>query len=70
MAAAKLGVAGRPKVGEDTLEECTVELGRASRDGERPPPGGSGEEDRGGAPPPTYFFCVKVKENMACDRED
>lgn len=56
MADAKLGVPGRPKVGEDTLVDgCIVELGLASLEGDRPP-GGRGDDDRGGGPDPTYFF--------------
>ena len=75
MAIAKLGVAGRPIVGEATLllagegPPAYIEPGRASLEGERPP-GGRGDEDRGGCPEPEYFFCVKVREKMACDRED
>lgn len=71
---AKLGVEGRPKVGEETLPPegcCIIDPGRARRDGERPP-GGSGEEERVGSPmpDPVYFFWVKVKENIACERDD
>lgn len=46
-----------------------MDEGRARRDGDLPP-GGNGEEERGGNPEPVYFFCVKVRENIACDRED
>jgi len=71
---AKLGVEGRPKVGDETLPLeccCIIDPGRARREGERPP-GGSGEEERvgGPAPNPLYFFWVKVKENIACERDD
>lgn len=68
-----LGVEGRPNRGEAiplaTGEPLYIEPGRANLEGERPP-GGSGEEDRGGWPEPVYFFWVKVKEKMACERED
>jgi hypothetical protein len=71
---AKLGVDGLPKVGEETLPLegcCIIDPGLARRDGERPP-GGSGEEERvgGPVPEPVYFFWVKVRENMACERDD
>lgn len=74
IATAKLGVDGRPIVGEATLlvgegPPAYIEPGRASLDGERPP-GGSGEEDLGGFPEPVNFFCVRVSENIAWDRED
>ena len=73
MAATKLGVEGRPNVGDDTRAPDTglvyIDPGLASREGERPP-GGSGEEDRGGGPDPVYFFCVRVREKIACERED
>ncbi len=74
MADVKLGVPGRPKVGDETLLPAApppyiVEVGRARRDGERPL-GGRGEEERGGGVEPVYFFCVSVRENMACERED
>lgn len=69
----KLGVEGRPKLGEALPVEgcCIIDPGRASREGERPP-GGSGDEERveGTPPEPVNFFCINVKENMACDRED
>lgn len=61
MPEAKLGVDGRPKVGEDTRlpedEGGIMELGRARRDGERPP-GGKGDEERaeGLGPEPVNFF--------------
>ena len=58
MADWKLGVAGRPNVGEDTLLPPAgpiTEPGRAIRDGDRPP-GGSGDDERGGAPLPVNFF--------------
>lgn len=60
MAAWKLGVDGRPIVGDDTLGPVGddpvlyKEPGRARREGERP--GGRGEEERGGRPEPVYFF--------------
>ena len=75
MAIAKLGVEGRPNVGEATLFPETEELpaytepGRASLEGDRPV-GAKGEDDLGGCPEPVNFFCVKVRENIACDRED
>lgn len=74
IADAKLGVWGRPKVGDATRDPVPVaplytEPGRASREGERPP-GGSGDEDRVGEVGPVYFFCVRVRENIACERED
>jgi hypothetical protein len=73
MAIAKLGVEGRPNVGEPTLfpEAPTAyrEPGRASLEGDRPA-GGKGEDDLGGCPEPVNFFCVKVRENIAWDRED
>ncbi len=46
-----------------------TEPGRPIREGERPP-GGSGEEDRGGGPLPVNFFWIKVKEKIACERDD
>lgn len=61
IAEVKLGVPGRPKVGDDTLPPAApppytiVEDGRARRDGERPL-GGSGDDDRGGGVEPVYFF--------------
>lgn len=68
MADWKLGVDGRPKVGEETRlvveEPYIMEPGRAMRDAGRPP-GGSGEEERGGGFEPEYFFCVSVKEKIA-----
>ena len=69
----KLGVPGRPNVGDETrppggLEPMT-EPGRPMRDGERPP-GGTGEDARGGGPLPVYFFWTRVREKMACERED
>lgn len=39
------------------------------RDGGRPP-GGKGDEERGGGFDPENFFCVRVKEKMAWDRDD
>jgi len=75
IAEAKLGVWGRPNVGDDTLvalleeEGVYTEPGRARREGERPP-GGNGETERGGGLVPVYFFWVRVREKMACDRED
>ena len=66
MADAKLGVEGRP-VGDPGLEY--MDPGRANREGERPP-GGRGEDERGGGPEPVYFFCVRVREKMACERDD
>lgn len=72
----KLGVDGRPKVGEDTRlpedEGGIMELGRARRDGERPPPGGRGDEERAGGlgPVPVNFFWVRVREKIAWDRDD
>ncbi len=68
----KLGVAGRPKVGEETrlpLAAPMTEPGLPMREGERPP-GGRGDDERGGGPLPVNFFCVSVKEKMACERED
>ena len=47
-----------------------IEPGLANLEGERPPPGGRGDEDRGGIPEPVNFFCVKLREKMACERED
>jgi hypothetical protein len=57
IAEAKLGVAGRPNVGDATVFPAPVYVdpGRVNRDGERPP-GGSGEEERGGGPEPVYFL--------------
>ena len=75
MADAKLGVEGRPNVGEATLFPDGVEPpeykepGRVNLEGDRPP-GGKGEDDLGGGPEPVNFFCVKVRENIAWDRED
>ena len=73
MAIAKLGVEGRPNVGEETLfpeaAPAYREPGRASLEGDRPV-GGKGEDDLGGCPEPVNFFCVKVRENIAWDRED
>jgi hypothetical protein len=73
LADTKLGVAGRPKVGEDILAPPAgpeyMDPGRARREGERPP-GGSGDEERGGGPEPLYLFCVSVREKMAWDRDD
>lgn len=69
----KLGVGGRPKVGEETLAPGPpapyTEPGRASLDGERPV-GGNGDDERGGGPEPVNFFWVRVKEKIACDRDD
>jgi hypothetical protein len=69
----KLGVEGRPNVGDPTRApdagEEYIEPGLASLEGERPL-GGSGEDDRGGGPDPVYFFCMRVMEKMACERED
>lgn len=74
IADAKLGVPGRPNVGEETRLplpfEYMVEAGLASLEGERPPPGGRGELERGGAPEPVNFFWIRVREKMACDRDD
>ena len=67
-----LGVPGRPNVGEETRlpgEPARMEPGRARREGDRPL-GGSGEEERGGGPEPLYFRWTRVKEKMACERED
>ena len=76
MADAKLGVEGRPKVGEDTPFPETeggppeyMEPGRASLEGDRPP-GGKGDDDLWGCPEPVNFFWVKVRENIAWDLED
>lgn len=74
MAVWKLGVAGLPMVGDDTLallEPILVynDPGRARRDEERPP-GGNGEDERGGKPEPVYFFWVSVREKIACERDD
>lgn len=73
MADWKLGVAGRPNVGEEKRlvveEPYIVDPGRAMREPGRPP-GGSGEEERGGGFEPEYFFWVSVKEKMACERDD
>lgn len=75
IAETKLGVEGRPpKVGDATrlapaAEDPYMDPGRARREGERPP-GGSGEEDRGGGLEPAYFFCVSVREKIACERDD
>lgn len=61
MVEAKLGVDGRPNVGEEArlaavLGPVIRDPGRARREGERPV-GGSGDEDRtGGAELPVYFF--------------
>ena len=58
LAATKLGVDGRPNVGEDTLPpllEVYNDPGRARREGERPP-GGRGDEERGRGVEPVYFF--------------
>lgn len=58
IAAAKLGVEGRPpRVGEEALPlGLYTELGRASLEGDLPP-GGRGEEERGGTfREPVYFF--------------
>jgi hypothetical protein len=69
----KLGVGGRPNVGDDTLALVLVdeytEPGRARREGERPF-GDNGEEERGGGVEPVYFFWVRVSEKIACERED
>lgn len=66
---AKLGVPGRPRVGEVTrielLGPAYIEPGRASREGDRPVCG-RGE----GGIVPAHFFCVRVSEKMACERED
>ena len=63
MAAAKLGVGARPKVGDDTREEpMTIDPGRAILDGEGVD-GGPGD-DRAGVVP-VNFFWVKVREKMA-----
>ena len=67
-----LGVPGRPNVGEETRfpdEPARMEPGRARRDGDRPFRG-RGEEDRCGRPEPLYFRWMRVKEKMACERED
>ena len=72
MAEWKLGVAGRPNVGDATREAefwPITEPGRPIRDGERPP-GGIGEDERGGGPLPVYFLCVSVREKIACERDD
>lgn len=72
MADWKLGVDGRPNVGEETRLPPAgpmTDPGRAMREGERPF-GGRGEDERGGSPLPVYFFCVSVREKMACERED
>jgi len=75
MADAKLGVEGRPNVGEATLfpevdgPPAYMEPGRASLEGDRPPRG-RGDDDLGGCPEPVNFFCVKVREKIAWDRED
>lgn len=73
MALLKLGVPGLPNVGDETrfpeAPPCMVEDGRARRDGDLPP-GGNGEEERGGGLDPVYFLCVRVRENMAWERED
>lgn len=62
-----MGDATREPVAE--LEVPYTDPGRASLEGERPL-GGKGDDDRGGAPEPVNFFCVKVREKMAWDRED
>ena len=55
MAAAKLGVGARPKVGEDTREEpTTIDPGRAIRDGEGVD--GAIGDDRAGTMVPVNFF--------------
>lgn len=70
-----VGVAERPNVGDDTRDAAVdvgcvyIDPGRVSRDGDRPL-AGFGEFDRGGGPDPFHFFCVKVREKMACDRDD
>jgi hypothetical protein len=72
IAEAKLGVEGRPFVGELTRAPpgpAYIEPGRVNLEGERPP-GGRGDDERGGGPDPVYFFCVRVREKMACERED
>jgi hypothetical protein len=73
MAATKLGVEGRPNVGDATRVPdagvAYIDPGRANLEGERPP-GGRGEDDLGGSPDPVYFFCVRVREKIACERED
>lgn len=76
IAVAKLGVPGLPKVGLPTLADeglpTYIDEGRANREvvGEV---GGMGLvrplEAREGIVP-VYFFCVRVKEKMACDRDD
>jgi hypothetical protein len=71
-AVARLGVAGRPNVGDVTrlglFGPAYTEPGRASREGDRPACG-RGEDERGGVVP-INFFCVRVSEKMACERED
>ena len=32
--------------------------------------GGRGEDERGGVPLPVNFLCVKVREKIACERDD
>ena len=67
MADWKLGVAGRPNVGEETRlppAAPITEPGRAIREGDRPF-GGRGEAERGGGPLPVNFFCVSVREKIA-----
>ena len=69
MADANEGVCGRPGVGDVTLPVNMDDPGRASREGDRPA-FGNGEEERGGGPVPTNFFCVSVREKIACERDD
>lgn len=73
MAEWKLGVAGRPNVGEETLlllpAGPITEPGRPIREGDLPP-GGRGDDERGGGPLPVNFFCISVNEKIACERDD
>lgn len=70
----EVGVPGRDgierRLAGDAGWFANMEPGRARRDGERADVLGSGEVERGGGPDPANFFCVRVREKMACERED
>ena len=58
-------------VGEETREGefANMDPGRARREGERPAPG-RGEGERCGWPEPVYLRWVRVREKIACERDD
>jgi len=70
IAEAKLGVDGRPGVGEETLllvgegPPAYIDPGRANLEGDRPA-GGRGDDDLTEGTEPEYFFCVRVREKIA-----